>query len=81
MATKTRVANKTLWALEDIVARCQSARAAWRVCHEVAERRMEALLLAKLGTISDDLAVIETTAREARAGRYEEQGSGGAGER
>lgn len=70
MGSRTRVANKTLWALDDIVAATLSARAAWRICHEIAERRMEALLLAKLGTISDDLATIETKAREARQGRY-----------
>jgi hypothetical protein len=72
MSTRTRVANKTLWALDDIVAATQCARTAWRVCHTIAERRMEPLLLAKLGTISDELARIETTAREARKGNYVE---------
>jgi hypothetical protein len=72
VATKTRVANKTLWALDDIVAAALNARAAWRICHEIAERRLEPLLLAKLGTVSDDLARIEMRAREARDGRYTE---------
>ena len=70
MVTKTRVPNKVGWALEDIVAATQDARAAWRICHEIGERRLEPLLLAKLGTISDDLARIEMRAREARDGKY-----------
>jgi len=72
MATPTRLANKTMWALEDIIAGCLSARAAWRICQDRAQRTMDPLLLAKLGTISDDLARIETTAREARQGKYTE---------
>jgi hypothetical protein len=72
MATPTRLANKTQWALDDIIAADLDARAAWRICQEQAMRRMNPLLLAKLGTISDDLARIETTAREARQGRYTE---------
>jgi hypothetical protein len=72
MSTKTRLANKTIWALEEIIAGALNARAAWRKCQEIAERRMEPLLLANLGRISDDLARIETTAREARQGRYAE---------
>ena len=72
MPTPTRLANKTMWALEDIVAGCLNARAAWRICQERALKTMDPLLLAKLGNISDDLARIETTAREARQGRYTE---------
>lgn len=70
MVTKTRVANKTLWALDDIVATAQDARAAWRTCHEIGERWLEPLLLARLGTILDDLGRIEMRAREAREGKY-----------
>ena len=70
MATPTRLATKTIWALEDIIAAALEARAAWRICHQLAERRLDPLLLAKLGTISDALARIETAAREARQGRY-----------
>ena len=72
MASKTRIANKTGWALEDIIAGCLSARAAWRVCQERALRVMDPILLAKLGTISDALATIEGRARDARDGVYRE---------
>ncbi len=74
MATPTRIANKTIWALEDIIANCRSARAAWRIIYERAQRTMDPLLLAKLAALSDDLARIESTARDARNGRYTEQG-------
>lgn len=72
MATPTRLANKTLWALDDIVAAVLEARAAWRGCQEFAERRMDAGLLARLGRISDALAKIESAARDARQGKYRE---------
>jgi hypothetical protein len=72
MPVPIRLANKTIWALEEIVAGCLSARSSWRICQDRAQRTMDPLLLAKLGSISDDLARIETTAREARQGRYTE---------
>jgi hypothetical protein len=72
VATPTRLANKTMWALDDITAAAIDARTAWRTCQDIAERRMDATMLAKLGRISDALARIETTAREARQGRYTE---------
>ena len=75
MATPTRLANKTIWAMEEIIAASLNARAAWRICQERAQRTMDPLLLARLGDISDALARIETTAREARAGRYTEEKS------
>ena len=72
MATKTRLANKTIWALEEIIAASLHARSAWRICQEIAERRLDATMLANLGRISDRLAHIETVAREARPGRWSE---------
>jgi hypothetical protein len=72
MVRGTRLANKTIWALEEIVAASTSARASWRICQDIAERRLDPTMLANLGRISDKLAHIETTAREARAGRYTE---------
>lgn len=73
MATPTRLANKTIWALEEIIAGCLTSRAAWRIVLDRAQRTQDPLLLAKLALVSDELAKIETTAREARAGRYTEQ--------
>lgn len=73
MATPTRLANKTIWALEEIIVAAMNARSAWRICQEIAEQRMDPVLLARLGRISDALSRIETTAREARQGRYTER--------
>lgn len=70
MATKTRLANKTIWALENIIAAARSARTAWRRCQEIAEGRRDPVMLASLGRISDSLATIESTARDARQGKY-----------
>ena len=72
MATRTRLANKTIWALESIIAGVLDARRAWRRLQEIGEQRMDPVMLANLGRISDDLARIESTAREAREGRYSE---------
>lgn len=70
MATPTRLANKTIWALEDIIEAASRARREWRRCQEIAERGRDPALLAGLGRISDELAQIESLAREARQGRY-----------
>lgn len=72
MTTKTRIANKTIWALEDIIAATIDARTAWRTCHQIAMRRLDPLLLGNLAQISDCLARIETQARDARTGHYRE---------
>lgn len=73
MATKTRLANKTIWALESIIAAATGARTAWRRCQELAEGRRDPVMLANLGRISDHLASIESVARDARQGKYEEE--------
>lgn len=72
MSTRTRLANKTIWALEDIIAACGEGRVAWRQAMQRAERSMDAVLMASLARLSDRLAVIERKARGARNGDYEE---------
>ncbi len=68
---RVRLANKTIWALEDIVKICGQARGEWRDAMDRAERRLDAVMLASLANLSDHLARIETRAREARLGKYE----------
>jgi len=70
MATKTRLANKTIWSLEDILAHCQNARRAWKAAMDRAERRTDPVMMASLARLRDDMAEIERLARDARAGRY-----------
>lgn len=72
MATKTRLANKTIWALEDIVARCRDGRDHWRRAMAAAERNLDPAMMALLARIRDDLAEIERIAKEARHGEYGE---------
>lgn len=74
MGDKTRLANKTIWALEDIVAACMSGRRFWQQAMDRAEgRHMDSVIMAALARLSDELATIERLAREARAGKYEGQ--------
>lgn len=77
MATPTRIANKTLWALEDIIAATRDARSAWQIVHRQAARYMDPVMLFKLAEVSDTLARIETTARDARQGQYREDSLAG----
>jgi hypothetical protein len=72
MTSKTRLANKTIWALEEIVVAAVAARKAWLRCQDLAEQRMDPVMLASLGRISDHLAQIESRARDARQGKYAE---------
>lgn len=72
MATPTRLANKTQWALMDIIAATRSATDAWRICHRQAEKVMDPMLLCRLATIRDQLGTIQTRAEEALQGKYSE---------
>ncbi len=71
--TKTRVPNKTQWALYDIIDATTDARAAWKKATERTDKLMDVVLARSLGTISHDLAVIERKARMALDGEYDER--------
>jgi hypothetical protein len=70
MATKTRVPNKTAWALEDISAHCMSSREDWQRLMDMAERRMDPHMMRYLAQLRDRLAEIERIAGDARNGEY-----------
>jgi len=72
MASKTRLANKTIWALEDIVTRCKRARQHWQLAMQRAEKSRDPILMMALARLRDELAEIERQARDARLGRYHE---------
>lgn len=74
VATKTRLANKTIWALEDIVANCRDARRQWKRAMDRAERRVDPVMMASLAQLRDKVAEIERLARDARQGKYEGAG-------
>lgn len=73
MPTKTRLANKTMWALEDLSAACADLWAAWRICHDRAKLLMDPVLLAGLSEIATTLATAERKIRQARSGEYEQR--------
>jgi hypothetical protein len=74
MATKTRIANKTAWALEDMIALNAEARRYLDVAlKRLEERTMDPILLAALGRVSNALAKSDVKAREARQGDYSDE--------
>ena len=86
MATPTRLANKTQWALDDIMQHCREAQTAWQAVYKLAKARMDPAMLAGLAELRDELATVERLARMARAGEYDYDGerneeAGTAGER
>jgi hypothetical protein len=70
MSSTTRLANKTIWALEDIIARCRATRRAIDRAAMKANERKDTSAAAALLPISRGLADIEGLARDARRGEY-----------
>jgi len=70
MPSKTRLANKTIWALEDILALCLTMRADLERAVEQAEKDLDLTLLATVARLSLRIAEIESLARDARNGKY-----------
>lgn len=74
MPSPTRIANKTIWALEDIIAAAIGARHWLRQANERARDRMDVVMLASLNHLGEELAEIESRARDARQGTYRQEG-------
>lgn len=72
MAREIRLANKTMWALEDITARCISVGKRWDKAMNVAERNVDPVMMQHLARIMYDLAFIERKAKDALNGVYDE---------
>lgn len=71
MATKTRIANKTQWALQDILAELGQARRAMRSLQERNEQKlMDSLVAMHLQRLSEALGRIEVTTIRAQHGEY-----------
>lgn len=75
MPSKTRLANKTIWTFEEIVAVCRDGHRWWSRAMEIAERRQDAVLILALARLRDDLAEAERLARDGRQGKYEPEGA------
>ena len=71
MATKTRIANKTQWALLDILADLGQARRALREIQARNEQKlMDPLVTMHLHRLSEALGRIEVTTIRAQHGEY-----------
>lgn len=71
MARGIRLANKTLWALEDITARCLTASERWDRAMAMAERNLDPAMMQLLGRLRDDIAFIERRAKDGLNGEYD----------
>jgi hypothetical protein len=76
MVTPTRLANKTQWALDDVMHHCREALTAWQAVYRIAKARMDPAMLAGLAELRDELATVERLARMARAGEYDYESDG-----
>lgn len=70
MTSKTRLANKTQWALQDILDETAAASRQWQKAMERAEEKMDLSLIHALARMRDNLAVIERKATDALKGEY-----------
>lgn len=70
MPRKTRLANKTIWAIEDIAAAAHAARALQQKAVRRAEAQLDAVMLATLARLGNELAEIEQLSISARHGDY-----------
>jgi len=70
MVTKARLANRTIWALDDIVDEVDRGKLAWSRLHRRAKDKRDLVSLAGLGELRDALARIERLTLDARQGKY-----------
>ena len=74
MSTPTKLANKTIWSLEDALAGCAKMRRSLRRAFDrLEDRNMDPVLILALANLSEDLTDVEKILRDARHGRYEAQ--------
>ena len=70
MPSKTRLANKTIYAIEDITALARSARRNINAAIDLATHRLDLRTVAQLAQAQGKVAEIESLARDARQGKY-----------
>jgi len=74
MASKTQVANKTKWALQDIQQRMMDARSAYRsILDRNRTRLMDPIIAMQLSDLSDAINDADRIARLALDGQYEQE--------
>jgi hypothetical protein len=73
VSTPTKLANKTIWAIEDALAGCANVRRSLRTALDRAENKnMDPVLILALAHLSEHLTEVERILRDARHGRYED---------
>jgi len=77
MVTKTKLAHKTIWALEDIKALCADARDELSQALQRAEKHMDVALMASLARLSQQIGEMDALTRDARQGEYHGRGRKG----
>ena len=75
MASKTRIPNKTQWALHDISSEALFASTHWQSLMKIAEQRVDPQSAIHLARLRDNLAEIQRLASDALEGKYQERGS------
>jgi hypothetical protein len=72
VSTPTRLANKTIWSIEDALAGCARMRRSVRTALDRAESKtMDPVLILALAHLSEHLNEVERILRDARNGKYE----------
>lgn len=70
MASRTRIANKLIWGLEDILTEAAISLKILQKMAERAERQMDPVAALEIMKLTQALATIERKARAAREGDY-----------
>ncbi len=70
---KSRLANKVIWGLEDILATCLELQRVVDAAMDLADEQMDPKMLRFLVRIDRGLTKIQRKAADARRGRYEQE--------
>lgn len=71
MPPKIRLANKTQWALQDIVSDCKQMRRQWDKALATAERNRDPVMVVMLSRLIERVGAIESKAIRALHGEYD----------
>lgn len=74
MSTPTKLANKTIWSIEDALGGCARMRRSLRTALDrLEDRNMDPVLILALAHLSEDLNDVERMLRDARKGEYKQE--------
>lgn len=74
MATPTKIATKTKWALDDIIVhQCRAIEAVRQIMHRNEQKFMDPMIAMQLARLSDALGSIKAIAATAKQGDYDQE--------